>query len=260
MRIAESRLGLLNDAMRILPVLDLQAGFVVRGIAGRRQDYRPLHSSLASGSDPLAIARAFRDHFGLTELYLADLDAIAGAEPAWATWAALHDDGFQLWLDAGISRLARAEAVAAAGIASMVIGLETLAGPAELAAMVKVFGPRIVFSLDLRGGRPLGNLAGWRSGDAWSLAAQAVDLGITRLLVLDLAHVGVNKGTGTEDLCARLTKSFPQLEVSAGGGVRNLEDLQRLQAGGVHNVLVASALHDGRLTRKELQALASGGP
>ena len=62
--------------MPILPVLDLKQGQVVRGIAGRREEYRPIVSKLTTSSRPLDVARAFREHFRFDELYVADLDAI----------------------------------------------------------------------------------------------------------------------------------------------------------------------------------------
>ena len=88
--------------MRILPVLDLKGGQVVRGVAGRRKEYRPIVSRIVSSAEPLAVARAFREQFGLRELYVADLDAIAGGPPDQATLVDLLDDGFQLWVDAGV--------------------------------------------------------------------------------------------------------------------------------------------------------------
>ena len=48
------------------------------------------------------------------------------------------------------------------------------------------------------------------------------------------------------------------MEVFAGGGVRDLADLGRLRQCGVAGVLVASALHDGRLRPEQLQALQAG--
>src|SRR5258708_7000435 len=86
----------------ILPVLDLMQGQIVRGIAGRRDTYRPIVSRLTDSTDPLAVARAFRSHFGFTELSLADLDAILHSQPAFAVYNRLHQDDFQLWIDAGL--------------------------------------------------------------------------------------------------------------------------------------------------------------
>jgi phosphoribosylformimino-5-aminoimidazole carboxamide ribotide isomerase len=244
-----------NTIMQILPVLDVMRNDVVRGIGGRRHEYRPLISRLTASSHPLEVARAIRTHFGWNMFYLADLDAIAGAEPAWPIYAALHEQGFRLWVDAGIRAMTQACHLADAGIERIVVGLETVAGPAALAEMVRAFGDRIVFSLDLRRGEPLGEPEAWGSRDARAIAAQAVARGVRRLLILDLAQVGLGEGTGTCQLCARLREDFPEVEVSAGGGVRNRGDLEELCACGVQTALVASALHDGRLTTADFDDL-----
>ena len=73
-------------------------------------------------------------------------------------------------------------------------------------------------------------------------------LGITRLIVLDLARVGGGFGAGTEGLCRDIASTYPHVEVFAGGGIAGPEDLQRLEACGVRGALVASALHDGRFS------------
>jgi phosphoribosylformimino-5-aminoimidazole carboxamide ribotide isomerase len=237
--------------MRILPVLDLLGGQVVRGVAGRRQDYRPVVSRLTRSSRPLDVARAFRDQFRLTELYLADLDAIAGREPAWPLYASLREEGFRLWLDAGVSGASSGRRLAEC-VTGVVAGLETVAGPEVLEGLSRDLGDRLVFSLDLRSGAPLGKAEVWEESDPWSIAARAVSVGVRRLLVLDLARVGANAGTGTEELCGRLATAYPGVEVWAGGGVRGMHDLRRLQHCCVRVALVASALHDGVLTPADL--------
>lgn len=245
----------LNAIMRILPVLDLMRGQVVRGVGGRRQEYLPLKSQLTESSDPQEVADAIRSHFGLTEFYIADLDAIAGAEPAWSIFAALRDAGFRLWVDAGIRQLPRACHLADAGIESIVVGLETVEGAAALSAIARTFGERMVFSLDLRQGQPLTQCEDWQGSDAWTIAEQAVRMGVRRLLVLDLARVGLGEGTGTRELCARLSAAYPDVKLSAGGGVRHRGDLEQLRDCAVRTTLVASALHGGGLTHADLQDL-----
>jgi phosphoribosylformimino-5-aminoimidazole carboxamide ribotide isomerase len=242
--------------MLILPVIDLQAGQVVRGRAGRRQEYRPLVSRLTSSDQPLEVAQAFRDHFGLTELYLADLDAIAKAPPALAVYAALQAEGFRLRVDAGVRDLPSAERLAHRGIEKVVVGLETVDGRDALARICRAIdGQRLVFSLDLREGHPLGDTRAWRGTDARSIAAEAIAHGVRSLLVLDLAQVGMSKGIGTEELCSHLVEAYPELEIAAGGGIRDIADLQRLKQIGIRVALVASALHDGRVRREDLAAL-----
>ncbi len=241
--------------MHVLPVLDLMAGRVVRGIAGRRDEYRPVASRLTPSSEPAAVAAAFAEHFGLTEFYLADLDALAGKPAAADLYRRLRERGFRPWVDAGVRDAVRARELAAAGVERVVVGLETVAGPAALAAALEALGERAVFSLDLRDGLPLGDTAAWPERDAEGIAARAAALGVRRLIVLDLARVGVSAGTGTETLCARLAAAFPYVAVYAGGGVRGIADLRRLRDAGARGALVASALHDGTLRREDLEAL-----
>src|SRR5262249_9637204 len=148
-------------------------------IAGRRNEYKPYQSPLAASADPLVVASAFRTHFGLTELYLADLDAIAGQGPALKTFTPLHSDGFKLLIDAGLRTAADALPLLGVGVAGVIAGLETLAGPDALANLLELVGPdRLVFSVDLKNGQPLATAAAWRNVDPWNIATAAIDMGV----------------------------------------------------------------------------------
>jgi phosphoribosylformimino-5-aminoimidazole carboxamide ribotide isomerase len=241
---------------QIIPVVDLLNGQVVRGVSGRREEYRPVVSCLTPSAEPLAVARAFWKGFSLNLLYLADLDAIRGAPPAVATYRALRSDGFRLWVDAGIRQPEDARPLAEAGVRGIVAGLETLSGAEALHALCQTYGNnRVIFSLDLKGGRPLTGNSAWQGTDARAIAEEAIACGVRRIIVLDLERVGVGGGTGTEEFCAALKEAHPELYLIAGGGVRDVADLRRLKKCGVCAVLVASALHDGRLTRADLETL-----
>lgn len=227
--------------MRIIPVIDVLNGIVVRGVGGRRHEYKPIISQLTSSVDPVDVAHALIDATQAREVYLADLDAIAGSPPAINTYQTILGHGVRLWVDAGVSNAESAMRVAESGC-DVVAGLETLSGPEALSEVVGTVGPeQIIFSLDLRDGEPLRN---WGSDPI----RVAVDCGIRRLIVLDLAHVGGGRGTGTEQLCRQIASTNPDVDLLAGGGIAGRADLQRLEACGVKGVLVASALHDGRLT------------
>jgi phosphoribosylformimino-5-aminoimidazole carboxamide ribotide isomerase len=248
--------------MRIIPVVDLMAGQVVRGIAGRREEYRPLESPLCGSSQPGEVARALVERFGFREMYVADLDAIAGHEPAWRIYDELAAHVPRLTIDAGVrdakqaARLADFAASTAQGpreLAAIVAGLESVPSPATLAEMLAVVGhERLVFSLDLKLGQPLSDSAGWHGLDAWGIARTALAIGVRRAIVLDLARVGMHGGVGTEGLCRQLRDVDPGIEIIGGGGVRGAADLRSLAAAGCNGALVASALHDGRLSAVEV--------
>jgi len=239
--------------MLIIPVLDLLKGQVVRGVAGQRQNYRPIASKLTNSAAPLDVAAAFRDHFGLSLLYLADLDAIGGSPPSLDVYQALREKGFRLWVDAGLRQARQAGPLAQAGVEGIIAGLETLAGPDELAQLCDGVGTeRLIFSLDLKDGKPLTYSLGWKTDDPMEIAGRAVHYGVRRIIVLDLARVGMSSVTDTEGLCLCLLAMFPEPELIAGGGVRNVGDLRRLRQVGLSGVIVASALHDGRLNAADV--------
>ena len=242
--------------MQMIPVLDLLEGVVVRAVGGIRGNYRPVVSQLVEETSALAVARAFRTAFGLEVLYLADLDAILDQRPNVDAYRGLREDGFQVMVDAGVRSVDDARAVLAAGATSVVAGLETIPGPALLGALCVECGPDcVVFSLDLRRGVPLGELALWETKDPFEIARRAVELGAGRMIVLDLASVGVGSGISTRDLCLRIRRAYPELELTTGGGVRQTDDLRWLSDAGIDGVLVASALHDGRITRRDIESL-----
>jgi phosphoribosylformimino-5-aminoimidazole carboxamide ribotide isomerase len=245
--------------MRVLPVLDLLDGHVVRGVAGRRQEYRPIESTLTAGSDPLEIATAMRSRFGLGNLYVADLDAILHKRPHLAILKTLADAGFGLMVDAGIRHAEDAQPLFAAGAQKIVAGLETLGRPAELANLTASWGSeRVVFSLDLKGGEPLGDQTAWPAVPL-EIVRAVVSAGCTQIIVLDIAHVGTATGLPTLPLCKTIRNPFPEMSIITGGGIRDVGDLRQLAELPVDAVLIASALHNGAISRDDVESLAGSG-
>ncbi len=235
--------------MKILPVLDLLNGVVVRGVGGRRDEYRPVQSVLTNSSQPLDVASAFRDQLGLTILYVADLDGILNQRPNVEVFQCLAADGFELLIDGGLRSLADARRLLDAGATKLIVGLETLADRSLLAALIGEFGAeRIVFSLDLKAGQPLLGDARWPDPTPLGIAASVIELGVTQMIVLDLASVGEQRGPSTLELCRSIRALAPNIRLITGGGVRNVADLEPLRAARIDGVLLATALHNGAIT------------
>jgi phosphoribosylformimino-5-aminoimidazole carboxamide ribotide isomerase len=249
---------------RVIPVLDLKGGQAVHAIAGRRAYYEPLESILHPAPDPIALARAYRDRLGLRTLYLADLDAIAGAAPSVPLYRELFALGLDVWIDAGVRDGGSLEPLGAigGGAGSIVVGLETVTGPRALAEILDQMGPeRVVFSLDLDCGLPrVAAVHSWTTRDAIAIATEAIGMGVRQLLLLDLAHVGTGRGLGTESLLALLRRAAPDVALHVGGGISTIDDVLMLPAAGAAGVLVSSALHDGRIGARELARLDPGPP
>jgi phosphoribosylformimino-5-aminoimidazole carboxamide ribotide isomerase len=229
-------------AVRILPVLDLKGGIVVHARRGQRADYEPLRSPLVDGCEPREVARALCAAAQTSTLYVADLDALAGGPVDLATLTALFDIA-DLWVDAGATTAERAEALIRAGAARNIVGTESLGPDAERAAA----SPTPALSIDLRDGRLISRdpeLAG--RGPA-AVAPLASELGVRDLLVIDLARVGSSSGPPLRAV-AELAAALPGLDIYAGGGVRDDDDLRALESAGATGALVATALHEGRVT------------
>ena len=136
----------------------------------------------------------------------------------------------------------------------MVIGLETLRSWDDLRQLVEMCPKQdVVFSLDLKSGLPLGTLG--IQATAQELFQRAWDCGVRKFILLDLAGVGVAAGIPTLSLCRELRNEYPTATLITGGGVRTAEDIASAQQAGANGVLIASALHNGQVSREDLKNL-----
>jgi phosphoribosylformimino-5-aminoimidazole carboxamide ribotide isomerase len=207
--------------VRVVGVIDLQGGTAVHAVRGERERYRPL-------GDPLVVAR----RYGVEELYVADLDAISGGAVQTALIAALAREA-RLMVDAGD---ADPQTLLDLGVDRVVVGTETLTSAA--------LPPDAVLSVDLRDGRVLSRhpqLAGLPALDAVAVLRPQREV-----IVLDLARVGTSSGPDVA-LIAEIHAAFPDLELLAGGGVRDADDLRALADAGAAGALVATALLRGAI-------------
>ena len=243
--------------LRILPVIDIRHGHVVRGVAGERDAYRPVESRLTPSHFVIDVAEAIRREFGLNELYVADLDAILDDEPRRGTLPRSRRACFQLIVDAGLRDLDRAATLFNAGVRTVVAGLETIPSHQLLDDLCREFGPdRVLFSLDLQNSPPLFAANNqFDSAEPLAIAAAAYDAGIRRIIVLDLAAVGVGNGLSTLPLCGEIKDRFPDIQLLTGGGVRHRDDLRELPRAGIDGVLIATALHNGTITPADLASV-----
>ncbi len=244
--------------MRILGVIDLRDGRAVHARGGVRARYAEVreagHRQITG--DPLALARYYKDEYGLSELYVADLDAIARGAPQNTVARAVVTVGLDVWLDTGATTAADVDEAANVGASTAVIGLETLPGYDALERLCdEPARVPLVLSLDVRDGRPVCRAACDIDGDpAEAVARRAWDAGIGTIIVLDLAHVGSDAGPPF-NLIARVQAAVPEASVFVGGGIRSAPDLGELRAMGVSGVLMATALQRQAVTREALHSI-----
>jgi phosphoribosylformimino-5-aminoimidazole carboxamide ribotide isomerase len=234
----------------------------VHARGGERAAYAPARSALAPDApgNAAAIARAIHARYGDGELYVADLDAIGGAPPQLALIRELADIGRALLVDAGVTAVERGRDLIAAGVARVVVGLETLSSFGALAAIAREAGrERTVLSLDLRGGEPVSRADAPPDASPTDLAHLAAAHGAGAVIALDLARVG--SGLGPDLALPRaLRHALPAgVELIAGGGIRDAADLARLAELGCDAALVGTAVHEGAVAGFGLRAAGRPG-
>lgn len=228
--------------MQAIPVIDLMGGEVVRARMGERSAYRPLESPLSPSSDPIAVVSGLIAVYPFPILYVADLDAIEGKGDNLSALRRLRSNfpALEMWIDNGAADEAALEALA--GLGAPVIGSESQRDGALVARHRD--SRRVVLSLDFRGEA--------FQGPSGILAEPA--LWPRRVIVMTLARVGAGAGPDLERLAA-IRSIAGTREIYAAGGVRDAADLKALKAAGASGALIATALHERRIVRADLEAI-----
>jgi phosphoribosylformimino-5-aminoimidazole carboxamide ribotide isomerase len=242
--------------MRLIPVMDLRDGMVVHAVKGDRERYQPVESVLVDSDKPLAVARAFREKLRLSELYIADLDAIQGRGHHRALIANLaNQERMSLLVDAGAADVKSALEVLNTGASKVIIGAETLVTwEALLSIRAAVPADRLVFSLDMRVGQLLSRCSQLAALSPLETLDSLHRAGWQEVILLDLARVGTEAGVDRE-LITEARRRFPELALLVGGGIRDSDELGDLNAMGVAGAMVATALHRGIITLQHIAAL-----
>jgi phosphoribosylformimino-5-aminoimidazole carboxamide ribotide isomerase len=228
----------------VIPVIDLLGGKVVHARRGERHRYQPIVSCLSASAAPDSVLDALASAFDPRIVYVADLDALQGGMPQHETLARLAaaQPRRRFWIDVGVRRSADLQALVPLANAVPVLASESLAETTALTARSDA-----VLSLDFRGEDLVDPARVWERVTAWPM----------HVIAMTLARVGSDSGPDIARLAAvraHLGAHGKRALLYAAGGVRGPGDLDALSAAGIAGVLVASALHDGRLTPDDVAA------
>jgi phosphoribosylformimino-5-aminoimidazole carboxamide ribotide isomerase len=245
-------LNLVVTTLKIIPVIDVLNGVAVHAVKGKRSEYKPLDSILFKSVEPIEVAGAFKT-LGFNELYVADLDAIIDCSTDFGVFKHVAEKtGLRLIVDAGITNIERAQNLFENNVSKLIIGTETLQTKKFVEEAVEIFGSdRVVVSLDLKGDKILVKLGFDGCKSPICLLKDFRQMGVSQVIVLDLARVGSNEGVNM-DFIEKVIAEVG-VDVYVGGGVRDIHDLVKLKKLGVSGTLVATALHTGKISISQLK-------
>jgi len=214
-------------------------GKVVQARQGDRDNYQPLQSTITSKQSPIEV---ISDLFALQEfstVYIADIDAITEGKLNSSLYSDISAcfPTAQFLLDAGIKHKSDWDCIADYSNIKPVIGSETLLDLSWLDdTRVKQSS---ILSLDFKLGQFLGDSTLLTEQSYWP----------SGIIVMNLDRVGAQSGPDIK-LLAEIKLHALNNEVFAAGGVRGLDDLSELNNQNIDGVLIATALHDGRVSKE----------
>lgn len=237
-------------AKRIIPCLDIRHGEVVKGVR---------FENLSAAGSPVALAARYLEE-GADELVL--LDVVATQEARAAFQSVVEDVARVLSIPftvgGGITDIATARRLIAAGADKVSINSAALRRPAFITDLAEEFGSQaVVVAIDaewtgtrwhvraVSGTEPTGRVAlDW--------AKEAAGLGAGEILLTSISHDGVKSGFAI-DLVRAVSDGVTVPVIASGGAgcIAHFTDV--FEAGHADAALAASVFHFGEIAIRELK-------
>lgn len=239
--------------MRIIPAIDLKGGKCVRLYKG------DFEKTTEYSNDPVEVGRRF-SALDVENLHVVDLDGARSGKQLNRSivQAIAAETDLQIQLGGGIRDRAKVADWLNNGVSRCVVGSMAVTDVAEVKSWLREFGPdRIVLALDVslsHNGTPILTTHGWtqQAGVAlWDCLEHYRRDGVVHVLCTDVSRDGAMTGPNIE-LYVDILRRYPDLELQASGGVRNIDDLLELRTRGIPAAISGRALLDGNITTKEV--------
>jgi imidazole glycerol-phosphate synthase subunit HisF len=242
---------------RVIPCLDVDSGRVVKGVE---------FVDLRDAGDPVELASRY-DAAGADELVFLDITATADRRETVVDLARrTADDVFvPFTIGGGIRSVADAQAVLDAGADKVSINSAALARPELIDELAATFGAQcVVLAIDAKAREDSdweAYVAGGRTPtgrDAVAWAREGAERGAGEILLTSMDRDGTNAGYDLA-LTAAVADAV-EVPVIASGGAGRLDHLTEALDAGADAVLLASILHYGHHTVREIKTfLADAG-
>jgi len=240
----------------VFPAIDLHQGQVVRLMQGdpeRQKTY---------STDPAQVAVRWLEA-GASWLHVVNLDG------AFSEQVSRHDQANQTALrtileqarlrnaqvqfGGGLRALEHIEVALGLGIHRLILGTAALETPSlVLQAIQRCGAGQIAVALDALQG--IVRTRGWTQSSGIEVLAagkELVNLGLRTVIYTDVKRDGMGSGV---DIASAKALAALGLEVIASGGVRTLEDVQRVRQAGLPGVIIGRALYEGNFRLEEALA------
>jgi phosphoribosylformimino-5-aminoimidazole carboxamide ribotide isomerase len=235
----------------LYPAIDIMDGRAVRLVQGRFEAATTYHD------DPLEAARSWVDA-GARYLHVVDLDGARVGEPRSIEHLRriAHGTGVPVQYGGGLRSVEAVRDALRAGAERVIVGTAAFRDVDFLDEILRAFGPRVVVSVDVRGGHVA--TAGWTQTTqlpAEDAIGRLQDRGVASFVYTNVDRDGRLSGADVDEV-ERVARAVRGRFLYSGGigGTDDLTALAGLRQVNLAGVIVGKALYEGRFTVAEGQA------
>ncbi|MFT6997404.1 MAG: phosphoribosylformimino-5-aminoimidazole carboxamide ribotide isomerase [Cryomorphaceae bacterium] len=237
--------------MKIIPAIDLMEGKCVRltkGDFSTKKEY---------SSDPLDMAMRFADA-GLSYLHLVDLDGARTGEVVNYKILEKIASKTPLEIDfgGGIKSDESIRIAFESGAKKVTVGSVAVKNPELVTEWLSIFGSeKLILGADVKGEKIA--ISGWtETGDEYvfDFVREYLEKGLKTVISTDVEKDGMLEGPSFE-LYKKLLGEIENLNLIASGGIRDMDDLEKLREMGLYGAIIGKAIYEGRIDLKDLSTL-----
>lgn len=239
--------------LELWAAIDLLSGSVVTLKQGKEK------TKMSWGEKPSEVAARW-EREGADGLHIIDLDAAFGKGSNRETILRIVKRvKIPVEVGGGVRSRAAADSWLESGAARVILGTLAYKEPVTLSALLREHGAdRIVVASDYLEGKVV--TRGWTKSQKVGVleAAERFEAaGVINLLATAVGQDGMAKGPDLKTLKALCGKS-KRLRVIASGGIRDAEDLKKIEKRGAAGAVIGRALYDGGVRLGEARAVLGG--
>ena len=236
--------------MKLFPAIDLYDGKAVRLYKG---DYNQM---TVYSENPIEIARDF-ENCGAKYIHLVDLEgARDGTTPNIDIVKQIaNETSLFCEIGGGIRSMETVDAYLNAGVDRVILGTAAVKDPDFLKQAIEKYGEKIAVGVDVKDGFVA--IKGWVEKSEYSglqFCEKMQELGVKTIICTDISKDGAMKGTNRE-LYKELSQKF-SLQITASGGVSDIEDIKALRQLDLYGAIIGKAYYIGAIDLKEALEVA----
>ena len=236
--------------MKLFPAIDLYDGKAVRLLKGN-------YNEMTVYSDnPIEIARDF-EKCGAKYIHIVDLEgARDGTTPNLNIVKQIaKETSLFCEIGGGIRNMQTIDTYISCGVDRVILGTAAVNDTEFLKQAIARYGDKIAVGVDIKDGYVA--IKGWTEKSAYScfeFCEMMQKLGVKTIICTDISKDGAMNGTNRE-LYRALSEKF-SIDITASGGVSDIEDIKALREMNLYGAIVGKAYYIGAIDLKEALEVA----